>query len=288
MNHDALVPALVARGFAIVSQSNRKNTLLAHPELTYPVYVVNNSSSTGLNLVVHPDHDGRLDALRRWPSVFDGTRATGYSKAGYPLSFKSGFRAFPKDEPIRTSPEPYGIGMRVLNTDVLDHVVAVLRSAVPSLMGAFAPPSVLEDVAAAEAELAMLGPSERDAVTKARIGQGPFREDLIRYWGRCAVTGIDDLRLLRASHIHPWRLADNAGRRDPFNGLLLSPSLDHCFDRGLIGFADDGRIVARDASVFALVAPLGIGPFARLTRVDARHCPNLAAHRALFDLPDTP
>lgn len=50
-----------------------------------------------------------------------------------------------------------------------------------------------------------LSSSEREAIVKARIGQGPFRKNLIKYWSTCAVTGCMDDALLRASHIKPWR-----------------------------------------------------------------------------------
>ena len=44
----------------------------------------------------------------------------------------------------------------------------------------------------------------RDALVKARIGQGQWRKDLLRNWaGRCAITGLEIETLLRASHIKP-------------------------------------------------------------------------------------
>ena len=44
----------------------------------------------------------------------------------------------------------------------------------------------------------------RDALVKARVGQGRWRDDLLRFWSsRCAVTGLQVEKLLRASHIKP-------------------------------------------------------------------------------------
>jgi putative restriction endonuclease len=73
--------------------------------------------------------------------------------------------------------------------------------------------------------------TERQALVKSRIGQGPFREALVKRWdGRCAVTGFAIVKLLRASHIKPWRDSNHAERLDPYNGLLLAPGYDAAFD----------------------------------------------------------
>jgi predicted restriction endonuclease len=48
---------------------------------------------------------------------------------------------------------------------------------------------------------------------------------------------------LRASHIKPWAASNNDEKLDGFNGLLLSPHVDHLFDRGFISFQDSGGIL---------------------------------------------
>src|SRR5665811_97726 len=48
-------------------------------------------------------------------------------------------------------------------------------------------------------------PTEREELLKSRIGQGTFRQSLIKLRRKCYVTGIADERFLRASHIKPWR-----------------------------------------------------------------------------------
>jgi hypothetical protein len=48
---------------------------------------------------------------------------------------------------------------------------------------------------------------------------------------------------LVASHCKPWRDATNEERLNGENGLLLTPTVDHLFDRGFIGFEDDGRLI---------------------------------------------
>lgn len=83
----------------------------------------------------------------------------------------------------------------------------------------------------------------RAALIEARIGQGKFRKDLIKkYKGRCAVTGVEEVALLRASHIKPWAHSNNKERLDPENGLLLTPTLDALFDSGFISFRKDGTV----------------------------------------------
>ncbi|MDD5942884.1 HNH endonuclease signature motif containing protein [Fibrobacter sp.] len=86
--------------------------------------------------------------------------------------------------------------------------------------------------------------TEREAIIRSRIGQGLFRRKLFeKYEGRCVVTGINDKRLLLASHVRPWSVSTNEQRLSSENGLLLSPLYDRLFDVGLIIFDDDGRII---------------------------------------------
>ena len=86
--------------------------------------------------------------------------------------------------------------------------------------------------------------TEREAVITARIGQGIFRENLIKkYDGCCIVTGVDDKRILVASHIRPWSVSTNEQRLSAENGLLLSPLYDKLFDIGLITFSEEGQII---------------------------------------------
>ena len=88
-----------------------------------------------------------------------------------------------------------------------------------------------------------LADTERQAIVRARVGQGLFRERVQRIESRCRVTGVDNPEHLVASHCKPWRDATNDERLDGENGLLLTPSIDHLFDRGFIGFEDTGRLI---------------------------------------------
>ncbi|KVA54735.1 hypothetical protein WI70_10010 [Burkholderia cepacia] len=84
----------------------------------------------------------------------------------------------------------------------------------------------------------------RDAIVKARVGQGKFRDDLLKVWkDQCSLTGLSNPDLLVASHIHAWSLSTNVERLDPDNGLLLAPHIDRLFDKGLISFDHEGRLL---------------------------------------------
>ncbi len=121
-----------------------------------------------------------------------------------------------------------------------------------------------------------LDATEKDILISSRIGQGHFRESLISFWGRCAVTGYGDFRLLVASHIKPWRAADNFERLDLFNGVLLLPNLDKAFDRGFISFTEYGNIlISRELEDREVI---GIKDDMRVN-LDSRHQDYIAHHR---------
>jgi|694.fasta_scaffold103538_2 putative restriction endonuclease len=88
---------------------------------------------------------------------------------------------------------------------------------------------------------------ERIQNIKARIGQRAFRELILGlYQNRCCLTGIELPEVNRASHIIGW--AERADTRmDPRNGLCLSATYDAAFDRKLITFDDDYRLVLSKA-----------------------------------------
>lgn len=87
------------------------------------------------------------------------------------------------------------------------------------------------------------GPSEKVTLTKIRRHQSFFRRTILAtYQSRCCVTGNPVAELLRASHIIPWAESE-ALRLKPTNGLCLSATFDAAFDRGLISFDDDYRLL---------------------------------------------
>jgi hypothetical protein len=66
--------------------------------------------------------------------------------------------------------------------------------------------------------------------------------------GRCAVIGIAQPELLRASHIKPWaHCGNNAECLDVHNGFLVTADWDAAFDAGLVSFDTDGVAVFNPA-----------------------------------------
>jgi len=83
----------------------------------------------------------------------------------------------------------------------------------------------------------------KDQIVRARLGQGRYREGLMREFPYCLMTNVSDERLLIASHIKPWAKSDNVEKIDPKNGFMLTPTYDKLFDRGFITFENDGALL---------------------------------------------
>lgn len=121
--------------------------------------------------------------------------------------------------------------------------------------------------------------TERNAIVKSRIGQGVYRDGLLRLWGGCAVTGYKRPSLLLASHIKPWAISSNEERLDPYNGLLLQPTIDRLFDRGLISFDRKGKLIRANTLTTDEMVWLGIEPKSELRMVPERTMRYLRYHR---------
>ena len=87
------------------------------------------------------------------------------------------------------------------------------------------------------------GDPEKIQLTKSRRGQGIFKANVRLVEDRCRVTGVTNIKHLRASHIKPWSVSSKEEKLDGFNGLLLSPHVDHLFDRGFISFRSSGDLI---------------------------------------------
>jgi len=87
------------------------------------------------------------------------------------------------------------------------------------------------------------GPTETIVPVKQRRGQEFFRDAVLNnFGGRCGVTGLAIRELLIASHILPWGSHPDQ-RLNVRNGLSLSRLHDAAFDRGLIAFDDNLRLL---------------------------------------------
>lgn len=85
--------------------------------------------------------------------------------------------------------------------------------------------------------------TEKVSISKLRIGQGIFKNSLLNKYKGCKICGFDCEMLLIASHIKPWKDSNNNERLNDDNGFLLCPHHDAVFDKGLIAFSDDGKIM---------------------------------------------
>jgi putative restriction endonuclease len=80
-------------------------------------------------------------------------------------------------------------------------------------------------------------------IFRTTVNQNVFRRIIMmNYGGKCALTGIDIPELLVASHIKPWAKCKEE-RLNPDNGICLSSLYDDSFDKGLIGFDNNYRVV---------------------------------------------
>jgi len=113
--------------------------------------------------------------------------------------------------------------------------------------------------------------TERDAIVKARVGQGLFRQRLIEHWRGCSITMFGMYDCLVASHIKPWKNSTNEERLSVYNGLLLLPNYDKLFDKGYISFDVTGKIIYSRFFPESERQLLGMDKNVRLLRVESPH-----------------
>ncbi|MGB6603013.1 MAG: HNH endonuclease signature motif containing protein, partial [Steroidobacteraceae bacterium] len=85
--------------------------------------------------------------------------------------------------------------------------------------------------------------TEREALVLSRRGQGVFRTNVRLIERACRVTKVERPEHLIASHIKPWRDSSNDERLSGENGLLLTPTIDHLFDKGFLSFENSGDVI---------------------------------------------
>jgi hypothetical protein len=258
---DALVGALVARGFAVAHETKK---LIQLRRGSLVVYVKRDTATRPL--VVDPHFVDLADALRALDGIDIHDPPRSY--------INSNLRAFPAyiaDHRSSEGRHGFAIGVRANRLGALLDLLE--RGAV---------------VSTSEGDVRVVAPeddplTERERLQSARVGQGPFRDALLIHWdGRCPVAGVDHAALLRASHIKPWSVSSDHERLDPFNGILLCVHIDALFDRHLITFEDCGIMRIAAAVSMDNRKRLGIFDGMRIKCFDARHAPYLAHHRSLF------
>lgn len=163
---------------------------------------------------------------------------------------------------------------------VLGYLFALPPSAGRLVCGLLGQTTNVDDAVTRALQQTVPDRTTKEALVQARVGQGRWRRDLLGYWSsKCAISGLSVERLLRASHVKPWRDADNRERLDVFNGILLSPAYDAAFDAGLITFDESGAVIISAALRRDDLECVGIRPDARLRKVEPRHAEYLDYHR---------
>lgn len=121
--------------------------------------------------------------------------------------------------------------------------------------------------------------------TKQRVGQSIFRERLLEYWKRrCSLSGVAFEKILRASHIKPWKECHSDKERlSVFNGLLLTPTLDALFDGFYMTFSNDGEVIFSKTVTESKKRDLGLQNIVRLHKnLTPEHHKYLEWHRDAF------
>lgn len=211
-----------------------------------------------------------------------------------------------QDLASRTGRSPSAVALKLANLAALDDSLPRRGMANASALDRRIWQEFLQDptqvVAAAEAPPVALAPpisgfAERQQafqarqqspaeqqMREARQGQGFFRDMILTsYQGRCALTGIEDPRLLTASHIVGWA-EDRTQRMNPCNGLCLNALHDRAFDRHLITFDSGNRMLIAPDLPREARSRLTAGMSGELT-LPARFLPDpalMARHRGRF------
>lgn len=129
------------------------------------------------------------------------------------------------------------------------------------------------------------GITERTGLITSRVGQGAYRKSIIIRWDcKCAVTGIEKLEILIASHIVPWAEANNQERLDVDNGILLSPTYDALFDRHLISFENSGKIILSDKIDTTAYRKIGVSGNEYIKNLSQYNFKYLERHRRSFSI----
>jgi putative restriction endonuclease len=179
-----------------------------------------------------PERRQHLEAIRNGTEALAIVCQAAASKPGQPNKIKS----FDSQELMRLS------SLRQKGPEVWAQIAG--HVSVQELAGVQSGQSGLRKDLEDIAKNPRLTPTEKEALVKARLGQGTFRTSVLSFWAdACAVTGCTVPEALRASHIKPWRSADNTERLDSRNGLALVAHLDALFDVGLVTFDDSGSML---------------------------------------------
>lgn len=263
---EVVEPVLVARGYG---EKNRTQKKVAYQRGgAYPLYL-NLQSKTGATVLVAHPHSG-----------VETVQGAGV-QVGRGYFHSSNMGLFPKHMHTGATPIPFGLGLTFDSEVALARCLDFLEGVQSASLPASGAPSVSDTFAAPVQDAVPASGQDVLTQTTRRIGQDSFREALVQHWGgACAITGMRNTALLRASHIKPWAASTPEEQTSPFNGLLLAPQWDAAFDRGLMTLDGQGAVVlspqlsAVDAGILGIVA----GQLLRRP-LQPQHLPYLAYHR---------
>ncbi|MFV9473423.1 HNH endonuclease [Advenella sp. RU8] len=182
-----------------------------------------------------------------------------------------------KNSPLRThadDPSKIGNGNQVYLCSISPDLASLLYK-----LAYHEDAGVIEEIVASEIEKEKISNTEKESLIKSRLGQGKYRSELLAIESKCRVTGIADERFLIASHIKPWAVASNSERLDPNNGLMLAPHIDALFDKGLISFSDNGKMLVKDQSVQSVLLSWGVDYKKKFGRFSQEQAHYLDYHR---------
>lgn len=125
--------------------------------------------------------------------------------------------------------------------------------------------------------------TERRGLVTSRVGQGWYRQEILKKWGnKCSITRCSLTEILISSHIKGWSECNEDERLDVDNGILLSPHIDSLFDKHLISFEDDGSIIISERVSKQDLDILGVSKSIKL-KVDDGMKKYLKHHRNRFN-----
>jgi putative restriction endonuclease len=231
-------------------------SIIKHPNINEVCYL---KKSDHLPLVIHSKHVNQLKQLLTISGVH-----TGSDKVEY---FNSNMKTF--DKKINTGQTCIYFGIHFGFDD--EHALSAFLNCI------FPEAGIARPIDNNSVDIAQ-NDTEKPALTQVRIGQSKYRQNLLNYWKGCAVTGCQVDELLLASHIKPWK-DDIEARLDVYNGLLLSPTLDLAFDKGLISFDHSGNILISSKLAVEDQLKLNISQSQCLRKLESQHQAYLAWHR---------
>jgi hypothetical protein len=139
-----------------------------------------------------------------------------------------------------------GIYLAEITSEFGNLLIDLTNANIVEIKNELSPPSAIEFEFETNMEImakGIEGNLEQIQLVKARRGQGIFKANVRLVEKSCRVTGVSNIKHLRASHIKPWSKSDNIEKISGYNGLLLAPHIDHLFDRGFITFDPVGNLL---------------------------------------------